>query len=94
MKDLIKRVANADAQDWLVSALIFFVACLISLAVRAMAADHVVRCYYPLTIATSAGNSYQLMGDVNWGEDKKAYSTTDGDKMLEVLQSLKQCSEI
>jgi hypothetical protein len=48
-----------------------------------------VQGYYMQTSSTRSAVSYNILNDINWSEDTVAYSTTDGDKALEVLERLK-----
>jgi hypothetical protein len=48
-----------------------------------------VQGYYLQTSSTRSAVSYNIKNDINWSEDTVAFSTTDGDKALEVLERLK-----
>lgn len=48
-----------------------------------------VQGYYMQTSSTRSAVSYNIMNDINWSEDTVAFSTTDGDKAVEILERLK-----
>jgi hypothetical protein len=48
-----------------------------------------IRGYYMQTTSTCSAVSYNIMNDINWAEDTVAFSTTDGDKAIEMLERLK-----
>jgi hypothetical protein len=52
-------------------------------------ADKTVDGYYMQTSSTRSAVSYNIYNDISWSEDTVAFSTTDGDKALEVLERLK-----
>ena len=94
MKDFVIGIIGARGDQWMEFLAFVGVAVALCVAAKAISADHMIRCYYPVSQTTSAGTAYKVMGDIDWGVDTIGYIATDGDKMREVLQSLKQCSEI
>ena len=94
MKDFVSGIIGARGGQWMEFLEFVAVVVAVCLAVKAISEDHMIRCYYPVSQTTDAGTAYKVMGDIDWGVDTIGYITADGDKMREVLQSLKQCSEI
>lgn len=93
MKDLFGRIVKASGEQWFGFIVICFCASLAVIIIKLWTADHIVRCYYTKTEMTNAGIAYKVMGDVDWMEDIKSYTTPDGDKALSVLSELKQCGK-
>lgn len=92
MKDLLIKIARANGEQWfgfIVLCLCFAATCTL---VRIWTADHIIRCYYMKTEMTNAGIAYKIMGDVDWMEDIKSFTTPDADKAISVISNMKQCS--
>ena len=51
--------------------------------------DKKIEDHYLRTTTTGAAVSYQVMNQVNWCEDSRAFITTDADEALKVLEKLK-----
>jgi len=51
-------------------------------------ADRPVRAYYLTSVPTSAGISYQIMTDIDWCDDRLAFSTPDYKVAIEVFEKL------
>lgn len=90
-KQLIK-IANAGRDSWFGFVLINALAGLVVIVGIAISSDHKVRCYYLQTTYTQAGLAYQIMSDMDWKDDGTAFSSSDEDKTLEVILTLKQCA--
>jgi hypothetical protein len=78
------------AWDWLGYGLITgIVIGLITVIGCVIGADKTVDDYYLQSSTLGSAVSYQIMNDINWSVDTRAYSTTDGDEALKVLERLK-----
>ena len=92
MKDLIHRISTATCEQWIGFVFCCFLFALLVMAVKSLAADHLVRCYYLKAEMTNAGMAYKIMADIDWMEDIKSFATSDGDRAITVISSMKQCS--
>lgn len=92
MKDQIKRILNARGEAWFGFILLCFSAALAVSVILFITADHKVRCYYLKSNHTSAGISYKVISDIDWGEDVMAFTSPDPEKTLLVIGDLKQCA--
>ncbi len=92
MNNLLNRIMNADGVQWFGFVTLLFFAAICWMILAAITADHKVRCYYLHSQHTNAGIAYRIMSDVDWMEDRMAYTTADGNEALEVISGLKQCA--
>ena len=92
MKEFLNGIVRVTGDQWFGFLVICFCAAVSVLVINLAYQDHKVRCYYMKTYSTNAGLAYQVMGDVDWSEDIKSFSTPDPDKALSVIGNLKQCA--
>jgi hypothetical protein len=92
-KEKLNRVINySDGEDWLARILLIGVALLFLLVVRAITADHSVRCHYLETYSLYGVPVHAIKGDIDWGEDKIIVAFSDLEQSQLELAKLKQCA--
>jgi hypothetical protein len=92
MKDFFYNITRASGEQWFGFVVLTFCMGAAIVGITALASDHKVRCYYMQSYSTDAGIAYKIISDIDWGEDRTAFTTSDQDKMLEVISGLKQCA--
>lgn len=90
--DGIDRIISADAEQWLGFIGLIIIIGSTTIALTAITADHKVRCYYPSTISTSAGLAYKVISDIDWAEDRTAFSSSDPKETSAFMEGLLQCA--
>lgn len=89
MWDIIKTKLDrwSIEESFATFALLLCVA-IVSLAFIFLSSDKNVRYYYLQTNPTSAGISYQVWADIDWCQDRLAFSSNDPELTLRVFREL------